>query len=77
MVAGGAGIGKNLNVGGQLHVKDETTSTNPTNGAATVAGGVGIGGTLNVDGETRISNKLTVGDDIADGEFVATFINTN
>ena len=39
--------------------------------------GVGIGGTLNVDGETRISEKLFVGDDVADGEFVATFINTN
>lgn len=50
VVAGGVGIGKNLNLGGKLHVKDVSTSNTPKDGAATVVGGVGIGDNLNVGG---------------------------
>ena len=72
-VRGGAGIGKNLNVGGNaafdgnvtikgpLALTDTTQSTQPTNGALTVAGGVGIVKRLNVFGMTTLTNKVFVG----------------
>jgi hypothetical protein len=66
IVAGGAGIAKNLNVGGTfsgtdviatgiVEVRSDTISTTSTNGALTVAGGVGILGNVN------LATTLTVG----------------
>ena len=75
-VRGGAGIGKNLNVGGNavfdgnvtikgpLALTDTTQSTQPYNGALTVAGGVGIIKRLNVFGMTTLTNKLFVGNQV-------------
>lgn len=72
VVAGGVGIGQNLNVagnanfggsttfGGIVNITDGTESTATTNGALIVAGGVGIGKRLNVGGATNLSNTLNV-----------------
>jgi hypothetical protein len=70
ITAGGAGIAKNLNVGGNanfggsttfggiVNVTDATESTNTTTGALIVAGGVGIGKRINVGGAANFSNTL-------------------
>ena len=42
-VAGGVGIGSNLNVGGLTRVLDSTNATSTTTGAVVITGGVGIG----------------------------------
>ncbi|MDX8341434.1 hypothetical protein SLH46_19705 [Draconibacterium sp. IB214405] len=68
VVAGGVGIGENLNVGGnsqidgQLHVADNTSSTSPTTGALTVVGGAGINENLNVGGEAKFGGPLHISD---------------
>ena len=64
-IYGGVGIGKDLYVGGDTHVRalyiDATTeSTNVTTGALVVSGGVGIGKNLNVDGNENITGVLKV-----------------
>jgi hypothetical protein len=72
VVAGGVGIGENLNVGGKgsiggdmnlkgiLSLTNITQSDNIGTGALTVAGGVGIAKNLNVGGATTFENKLDV-----------------
>jgi len=57
-VSGGAGIGKNLYVGGLIRTSDITDSTGTTTGALTVAGGVGVGGNLYVGNDLRIAGTL-------------------
>jgi len=47
-VAGGVGIGEDLNVGGIVRFTDTTASTSSSTGALVVTGGVGVGGTLDV-----------------------------
>jgi hypothetical protein len=59
IVLGGAGIGQNLNVGGEVNVVSTTSSTSITSGALQVVGGVGIGGDLYVGGDI-VANKLTI-----------------
>lgn len=49
-VAGGAGIGGNLYVGGDVHVTSTTISSDTSSGALQVSGGVGIAGNLYVGG---------------------------
>ena len=44
VVAGGVGIGKNMNIGGPVRIYDLTTATSTFTGAFQVAGGVGING---------------------------------
>lgn len=66
VVAGGVGIGQNLNVagsttlGGVLSITSDLESTATTNGALVVTGGVGIGKRLNVGGATNLNSALTV-----------------
>jgi hypothetical protein len=72
VIAGGLGLGKNLNVGGDANfgghttfagavaITDLTESIDPTTGALTVGGGVGIGKRLNVAGRTQLNSKLKV-----------------
>lgn len=65
VVAGGAGIGKDLVVGGNIKmttatVDGTTESTSPTTGALVVAGGTGIGKRLNVGGATALGSTLGV-----------------
>jgi Chaperone of endosialidase len=50
VVAGGVGVGGNVNVGGDLAVTNTAASSSPTTGALTVAGGVGVGGDINAGG---------------------------
>ena len=65
-VAGGAGIGSDLYVGGDgvveetLQVQSTTESTSPTTGALTVAGGAGIGSDLYVGGDGVVEETLQV-----------------
>jgi hypothetical protein len=60
-ISGGAGIGKNLYVGGNIQIAGLTTITNTTNsfspitGALVILGGVGIVGNLNVGGTINAS----------------------
>lgn len=49
-VAGGAGVGGNLYVGGDVYVTSTTASTGYTIGALKVAGGAGVDGNLYVNG---------------------------
>ena len=77
-LGGGAGIAKNLIVGGGIsaaggitfsgltRLTDNTPSTTTTTGALTVAGGVGIAGALNVSGGIKLS---------AGGFNTSTFVN--
>jgi hypothetical protein len=66
IVEGGAGIEKNVNVGGALGVtgavtvSDSTTSTTKDTGCVVVEGGVGIEENLNVGGNAVITGTLTV-----------------
>jgi hypothetical protein len=72
VVAGGAGIGKNLNVGGDLRVSGNTEfagqvkitdarpSENPDSGALVVSGGVGIGKQLNVGGYSHFYDSIRI-----------------
>ena len=60
VVAGGAGIGQDLNVGNTLKVNGTTSSTNATTGALVVGGGVGIGENLNVTGTSTLTGKVAI-----------------
>jgi len=66
VVAGGAGIGKDLNVGGSasfggpLALTDTTESVDIYTGALRLAGGAGIQKRLNVGGATTLNNILNV-----------------
>jgi len=55
-IAGGVGIVKNANIGGNLAVIGATDSTTITSGAVVVSGGVGIAKNLNVGGNVRLGN---------------------
>ena len=62
IVKGGVGIGKTLNVGGNLNVIGKTTLTGLLNvtGATTLSSTLAVTGTLGVTGATTLSNGLTV-----------------
>ena len=60
-VAGGVGIGGNLNVNGLSNISNTTESSSYTSGALTVAGGVGIGGNLNVNGTINTTGGASFG----------------
>jgi len=90
-VAGGVGIGLNLNVGGatmiggMFTIKDLTESIDSASGALKVFGGVGIKKRLNVLGNVSIGNTLGVIQRVSlnnslnvtgSGSFVANFTNT-
>jgi hypothetical protein len=57
---GGASIGKNLFVGGDVVFLSTTDSTSVSNGALLISGGVGVSGNMNVLGNTTITGNLTV-----------------
>jgi hypothetical protein len=59
-VAGGAAIGKSLQVGGQLVINSSAPSASSSSGALIVLGGAGVGGDLNVGGNAVINGSLTV-----------------
>ncbi len=72
VVAGGAGIGKNLNVGGdfkvsgntefhgQVKINDGRPSERPDSGALVVAGGVGVGKQISVGGYAHLYDSVKV-----------------
>jgi len=60
IVAGGAGIGQNLHIGGMTKIHDLTETGTVTSGALVVAGGVGIGQSLRVGESMRVSKDLNV-----------------
>ena len=65
IVAGGAGIGGSMYVGGGLSVTgiitltNTTVSASTTTGALTVTGGAGIGGNLNIGGTLNVANATS------------------
>jgi len=67
IVSGGAGIAKDVNIGGALdtsgavNINDTTQSSSNVTGALIVDGGVGIAKQLNVGGNVDIDGTLTVG----------------
>jgi hypothetical protein len=66
VVAGGAGIGGNVQIGGSQTITGNTNvlstqaSNNPTTGALVVTGGVGVGGSLNVAGSGSVAGSYSV-----------------
>ena len=67
IVAGGLGLGENLNMGGNLDVDgtgkigSSDDSSSNTTGAFTVAGGVGIGNDLNMGGDLDVDGTGKIG----------------
>ena len=59
VVAGGVGIGLDVNIGGVTTITNTINSTDIANGALVVAGGVGIGLDVNIGGITTIINSAT------------------
>jgi hypothetical protein len=59
-VAGGVGVGGDVQIGGKAVVGSTVDATSPTTGAVTVAGGVGIAKSVNVGGTTD-STTITTG----------------
>lgn len=59
VVAGGAGIGQDLNVGNTVKVNSNTASTNATTGALVVTGGAGVGGNLNVGNAVKVNGTTS------------------
>ncbi len=58
-VAGGAGIGRDVWVGGIIEVLSNTNASSTTTGALQIIGGAGIGGNLYVGGEI-VAQRLTI-----------------
>jgi len=54
-VAGGVGVGGNINAAGAVKVSSTTPSTSSTTGALTVAGGVGVGGAFHTGGAAHFN----------------------
>jgi trimeric autotransporter adhesin len=61
IVAGGAGIGNRLTVGGQATVLNNTAPSDTATGALVVAGGVGIGGDVFINGTVSINGSVSGG----------------
>lgn len=55
-VAGGAGIGNDVHIGGILQVTDTTPSTSYDTGAVIINGGLGVNGNINLTGNINILN---------------------
>jgi hypothetical protein len=72
LVAGGAGIGGTLYVGGIANVTNTSATTSTTTGALVVTGGVGIGGDLNVGGNIHATGNITADGNIQLGNNTAT-----
>ena len=62
VVAGGVGIGLNLNVGSDVKIDGSTSSTDKDTGALVVDGGVGIEENINIGGYGVIAGRLDVDD---------------
>lgn len=58
--AGGAGVAKNLYVGGIVDVANTTQSTSVTTGALIVDGGAGIAKNMYVGGDMQITGNITI-----------------
>lgn len=58
IVSGGASVGKNVFIGGQLNAVSTVDSTNTTTGALLVSGGAGIGKALRVGGATSVLSTV-------------------
>jgi hypothetical protein len=61
VVAGGAGIGNGLTVGGQVTILNDTSSVNTSTGALVVTGGAGIGGDVFINGSVSINGTVAGG----------------
>ena len=62
VIAGGVGVGLNLNVGADVKIEGTTTSTDKDTGALVVDGGVGIEENINIGGYGVIAGRLDVDD---------------
>jgi hypothetical protein len=62
IVAGGVGIGGNLNVGRAARILSTANSISTTTGALQVSGGVGIGGNLNVGSTSSVFANSYIGE---------------
>jgi hypothetical protein len=71
VIAGGLGVGKNVNIGGVVVLTNPSSSTSTTTGALQVAGGAGIRGDLYVGGGI-FSSKLTIDETIINSTVVQT-----
>jgi hypothetical protein len=60
-VAGGVGVGGDVQVGGAVVVSGTTDSTSTTTGAVKVAGGVGVVKNVNVGGNVGVTGTTTTG----------------
>jgi len=65
-IDGGVAIAKNLYVGDELVIEDQTQSTNKDTGALVVDGGVGIEKNLNVGGNTKLTGSLELDSTLID-----------
>ena len=65
-IDGGVAIAKNLYVGDELVIEDQTQSTNKDTGALIVDGGVGIEKNLNVGGNTKLIGSLELDSTLID-----------
>ena len=65
-IDGGVAIAKNLYVGDELVIEDQTQSINKDTGALVVDGGVGIEKNLNVGGNTKLTGSLELDSTLID-----------
>ena len=65
-IDGGVAIAKNLYIGDELVIEDQTQSTNKDTGALIVDGGVGIEKNLNVGGNTKLIGSLELDSTLID-----------
>jgi hypothetical protein len=61
VVAGGVGIGSNMNVAGFTTITSQRISTSTSTGALVVAGGVGIGSSVYVGGNLYVTGNIVAG----------------
>ena len=65
-IDGGVAIAKNLYIGDELVIEDQTQSANKDTGALIVDGGVGIEKNLNVGGNTKLTGTLELDNALID-----------
>ena len=60
-IGGGAGVAKDLHIGGQLHTTNTVASTSTITGAAVINGGLGVAGNINAGGAlTAITKSFSI-----------------
>lgn len=65
IVYGGVGIGKDVNIGGDLKIWSITSSTSTDTGAVTIVGGLGVGSTATIGGRL-VAESLRIAESVFD-----------